>query len=201
MKITSLLSVVLLLSGCSFNAIEMAPEPTKQLFDLTDKENDGVITARDLCPDTYPGAEVNNDGCGIDLTEKIRVKLLVNFDNDSAVVDTKYYNEIKMLADVMTEYPAITVRIEGHTSIIGNASYNNQLSLNRADAVKRLLINQYNIEETRIETIGFGFEQLLYEGNNEDLNARNRRIVVEIDGVQDVIDMKWTIYSVDRREQ
>lgn len=201
MKITSLLTVILLLSGCSFNAIEMASEPTKQVFDLTDKENDGVIGARDLCPDTFPGAEVNSDGCGTDLTEKIRVKLLVNFDNDSAVVDPKYYNEIKMLADAMTEYPAITVQIEGHTSIVGNADYNNQLSLSRAEAVKSLLINQYNIDETRIEAIGFGFEQLLYEGNDEYTNARNRRIVAEVDGAQDIIDMKWTIYSVDHREQ
>lgn len=197
----SLFTAVLLLSGCSFTVIDMAAEPTNQLFDLSDPEGDGIISARDLCPATLAGAAVNNHGCGAEKVEKVRVKLLVNFKNDSAVIDTKYYSEIKSLADLMKENPIINVKIEGHTSIIGNAKYNKQLSLSRAQAVKALLVNQYNIKESRVGAVGFGFEQLLYEGNDEYVNAQNRRIVAEINSAEGVVDMKWTIYSVDDREQ
>jgi len=201
MKIISLFAAAILVSGCSSNIIEMAPEPTVQAYDLSDLEGDGIISARDKCPATPLGAEVNNEGCNTDNLEKVRVKLLVNFDNDSAFVDGKYYAEIKTLADLMKEYSSITVMIEGHTSIVGSAQYNKQLSLERADAVKQILVNQYAVDKNRIDTIGFGFEQLLFEGNDEYVNAQNRRIVAEIDGAADIVDMKWTIYTVDHREQ
>jgi len=201
MKIISLFVAAILVSGCSSNIIEMAPESTLQVYDLSDLEGDGIISARDKCPATPLGAAVNNEGCNTDNLEKVRVKLLVNFDNDSAFVDGKYYAEIKALADLMKEYSSLTVMIEGHTSIVGNAQYNKQLSLERADAVKKILINQYGVDENRVDTIGLGFEQLLFEGNDEYVNAQNRRIVAEIDGAEDIIDMKWTIYTVDHREQ
>lgn len=201
MKMISLLTAALLLSGCSFTVIDMAAEPTNQLFDLSDAEGDGIISARDLCPATLSGAEVSSNGCSAEKIEKVRVKLFVNFANDSAVIDSKYYSEIKSLADLMKENPLASVKIEGHTSIIGNAKYNKQLSLRRAQAVKRLLVKQYNINESRVGAVGFGFEQLLYEGNDEYVNAQNRRIVAEINSAEGVVDMKWTIYSVDDREQ
>ncbi|WP_028869519.1 OmpA family protein [Psychromonas arctica] len=201
MKIISLFAAAILASGCSSNIIEMTPEPTVQVYDLSDLEGDGIISARDKCPATALGAEINNDGCSTDNLEKVRIKLLVNFDNDSAFVDGKYYAEIKALADLMKEYSSITVMIEGHTSIVGTEQYNKQLSLNRADAVKQILVNQYAVDENRIDTVGFGFEQLLFEGNDEYVNAQNRRIVAEVDGAADIVDMKWTIYTVDHREQ
>jgi len=199
----SLFTAVLLLSGCSFNVdvIEMATQPTNQLFDLTDSEGDGVISARDLCPISLSGAAVNNRGCATDKVEKVRIQLLVNFASGSAQVGTEYYAEIKSLADLMKENPTITVKIEGHTSIIGDANYNKKLSLRRAEAVKALLVKQYNIKASRVEASGFGFEELLYEGNDEYVNAHNRRIVAEINGAKDIVDMKWTIYSVDHSDQ
>jgi len=201
MKKISLLASVLLLSGCSLNIIEMAEEPTQQKYDLSDPEGDGIITARDNCLDTIPGAAVDNNGCGTDIIEKIRVKLLVNFDNNSSVVDVKYYPEIQKLADLMKEYKSVNVSIEGHTSIVGTAEHNKALSLSRAEAVKSILVRQYGIDSSRVNALGFGFDQLLFEGNDDYVNAQNRRIVAEIVGGQEIVDMKWNIYSVDQREQ
>jgi len=199
MKKVSLMGAALLLSGCSFNAIEMAPEPTQQVYDLADPESDGVITARDNCLDTINGAEITNDGCGASTLEVIRVKLLVNFANDSAVIENKYKAEIEELADFMVAYPSITLVVEGHTSIVGSAEYNKDLSLRRAEAVKQLLVKQYGVSEERVQTKGFGFEKPLLEGNDEYVNAQNRRIVAEVTGEKEFIEMKWTIYSVDQQ--
>ncbi|WP_160062270.1 OmpA family protein [Psychromonas sp. L1A2] len=201
MKKVSLLASVLLLSGCSINIIDMTEKPTEQIYDLSDPEGDGIITARDNCLDTISGAAVGNDGCGTDIVEKIRVKLLVNFDNNSSIVDAKYYPEIEKLAGLMKEYKSVNVSIEGHTSIVGTAEHNKELSLNRAKAVKSILVRQYGIDDSRVNAKGFGFDQLLFEGNDDNVNAQNRRIVAEIIGGKEIVDMKWNIYSVDQREQ
>jgi len=201
MKKISLLAGIVLLSGCSINVIDPANVTTEQRYDLSDPEGDGVINARDNCIDTPLGAAIDNNGCSADVIEKMRVTLLVNFDNDSSVVDAKYFPEIQKLASLMKDYKSVNVSIEGHTSKVGSAEYNKQLSLKRAEAVKSILVNRYNVNQDRVKAIGYGFEKLLFEGDSDYANAQNRRIVAEIAGGKEVIDMKWNIYSVDSRDQ
>jgi len=201
MKQTSLLAAVLLLSGCSISAVDMAPEATAQKYDLSDPESDGVILARDNCPDTFTGAEIDNDGCGVESIERIRRDLLVNFKSGSAVVSAKYYPQIKNLAEFLKEYSAINVTIEGHTSIVGDAKYNKDLSLRRANAIKTLLIKKYGIKSSRVNAIGYGEEKPLLKGNSEYIHAKNRRIEAVIFSEQVIQDLKWTIYSVDDRDE
>ena len=185
------------LSACSVQIVEMAPEPTVQEFDLNDLEGDGVIHARDECPESHSGAEVNNNGCGTETIETVRRKLEVHFDTDSYEVKDEFLPEIKKLADFMTQYPQTVVTIEGHTSIRGKAEYNQVLSENRAYAIKNILQKQFHILPERITAVGFGFEKLLVEGDDEYIHARNRRIVAEISADKTLIDLKWNIYSVD----
>ena len=198
-----LISIVFiaLISGCSLNTVDMPLNPKTQPKNLNDSDNDGVITERDKCPHSIAGARVDNDGCGVIIIKKIRRKLEINFEKDSYVVVSKYYKEIKGLADFMREYPTTAVTIEGHTSKVGSKPYNIKLSQNRADAVKAILIDNYSIQEERVAAVGYGFDRLLEEGSSESANAKNRRIVAEISSEKYVNDMKWTIYSVDQIDQ
>ena len=201
MKIISLITGTLLLSGCSFNAVEMAPEPTAQAFDLSDAEADGVITARDKCLDTLTGSEIDNDGCSTDIIETLRADLLVNFAQDSAVIEIQYYGGIETLSEFMKEYPTSTVTIEGHTSLTGTAAHNKKLSFARANAVKQVLMNEYNIDNARIATIGYGFDRPLINSLDDEANTKNRRIEAQIVSDVKITNMKWTIYSVDEQAQ
>lgn len=188
---------VLCLSACSIQIIDMTPEPTKQKFDLSDTEGDGIIQARDECPDSNIGVNVDNKGCALTTVHTIRHRLDVNFATNSYVVPSDYMDKIKKLADFMTEYPQVSVVIEGHTSILGSAAHNKELSKKRAQAIKYILTQRFNITGDRITTVGYGFEQLLFEGNDEYSHGKNRRIVAEISSDISFTDMKWTIYSVD----
>lgn len=198
MKKSSLLIIVFLLTGCSISAVDMAAQPTIQKYDLADPEKDGVISARDLCPDTFSGADINNEGCGTETVQKIRRELMINFDSGSAEVSNEYYSEIKGLAVFLKEQTTVNVTIEGHTSIVGDAGYNKKLSLDRADAIKVLLINKYGIKNSRVKAIGYGEEKPLLKGNSEYIHAKNRRIVAEILAEKTIQDVKWNIYSVDK---
>lgn len=199
MRILSIFCV-LFLSACSTNVIDMTATPTEQKYDLTDAEGDGIISARDECPESYAGAQVDNNGCGSKIIETIRRKLEVNFATDSSIVQLKYLPEISKLAAFMKEHPQTTVTIEGHTSIRGSAKHNKILSLHRAQAIKYILSHKYNIAVERINAVGYGSENLLLEGDDEYIHSRNRRVVAEISSEKILPDMKWTIYSVDEIE-
>jgi len=197
MKLLILLPPLLLLSACSTKEIDMTPAPTVQLFDLTDIEGDGVIAARDNCPQSIDGALVSNNGCGTETIEVMHHKLEINFENDSFIVTDDHLYEVEMLASFMKDFPQTKVTIEGHTSLLGSVEHNIALSKNRAEAIKLILISQFSIDADRIATVGYGSEQLLVQGDDEAAHARNRRIVGEVSGDKSIPDMKWDIYSVD----
>lgn len=197
MKKLAVIFLLLSVSACSVHVDEMTNGATPQKFDLSDLEGDGVINGRDQCPKSFAGAQVNNSGCGEERIEKIRRKLLVNFANNSYFVEAKFLPEIKGLADFMKEYPSTQLTIEGHTSKQGSKALNQKLSQNRAETIKKILINEFAIDKKRITAIGYGFEKLLLEGEEPYIHARNRRIVAEISSEKSMADMKWTIYSVD----
>lgn len=191
------LFLIIFISGCSLQVVEMTDGPTPQKFDLTDSDADGVIIARDNCVDSFVGAKVDTSGCGTNKIHKVRRKLQVHFTNNSSVVAPEYFPEIQSLANFMKEYKTAKVTIEGHTSKLGSAELNRKLSQKRAQAVKDILVNKFAIDESRVTAIGYGFERLLLEGDDEYIHARNRRIVAEISSEKSLTDMKWTIYSVD----
>ena len=69
---------------------------------------------------------------------------------------------------------------EGHTDKVGRESYNKELSLKRAEAVKKYFVN-LGISASRIETKGYGWSMPAYpyiDGENE--NALNRRITLKL---------------------
>jgi len=196
MKIITILCL-LFLSACSVQVIDMTSDPTKQKFDLMDKEGDGIINARDNCPDSDAGEKVANSGCGSSSIFTKRLRLNVNFDNNSYRVKPEYFTRIKNLGDFMNKYEQSKVTIEGHTSSRGTAELNKVLSKNRALAIKNILVKNFNVSSSRIKTVGYGFDRLLLEGTTKPIHKKNRRIVAAISSNVSFADMKWTIYSVD----
>lgn len=192
---------MLLMTGCAVQTIDMADHPSIQKNDLSDSDGDGVIDAREKCETTVVGAQVDNYGCGGETLNKVRQELRVNFPNNSYVVAQEYFRDINQLAEFMNQYPDTAVVIEGHTSKQGSKKLNMALSQKRAQAVADILKNKFGIAASRISAMGYGFERLLDEGNNERAHARNRRIVAELSSEEQIPDMKWTIYSVDKSEE
>lgn len=184
--------------GCAVPIVEMSEQPTVQKYDLTDADADGVILARELCPESFEGAKVGNRGCGAEKTKAVRRQLMINFDTNSYQIKPAFYNEIKGLADFMNEYPSVKVTIEGHTSKRGSRVLNQTLSQNRAQAIKDKLVADFAINKNRITAIGYGFDRLLLQGDDEYIHSQNRRIVVEMSAEKQIKNMKWTIYSVDQ---
>ena len=65
--------------------------------------------------------------------------------------------------------------VAGHTDAKGSAEYNKQLSLRRAETVKRFLVDK-GINPARLDTVGYGSEKPLLSDHPED--PSNRRVEI-----------------------
>ncbi len=86
----------------------------------------------------------------------------------------------------MKKHPETTVVIEGHTSQVGKAQYNQYLSEQRAEAVASLLTSEYGIEAARVSSKGYGETRLLDTALTKEAHAKNRRIEAKISTNQKV---------------
>ena len=68
------------------------------------------------------------------------------------------------------------VKIIGHTDSDGDDAANLKLSQQRADVVKDILVNQYQIDESKLSTVGRGETQPLAENKSSEGKAQNRRV-------------------------
>ncbi|MED5432192.1 MAG: OmpA family protein [Pseudomonadota bacterium] len=141
-----------------------------------DDDGDGVVNSMDQCPDTPAGALIDEKGCQQYLDKDVKKTLYVEFGLDKAEVRQTSYSDLELLADEMTQYPSAQLVLEGHTDSTGAASYNKKLSKQRADAVKKVLVENYNIDETRISTVGYGEEKPIADNNTSEGRAQNRRV-------------------------
>jgi OOP family OmpA-OmpF porin len=145
-----------------------------------DADGDGVADASDQCPGTSVGAKVDAKGCYIVLTETKAVQLRVNFENNSFVVAQDSYAEVEKVAQFLREYPLTQVNLEGHTDDRGAEAYNQQLSEKRAAAVAQLLVERFDVDQSRVHSTGFGESQPLVGNDTAENRALNRRVTAKI---------------------
>lgn len=147
---------------------------------VMDDDKDGVANAMDKCPDTSMGAAVDATGCYIVITEIKEVDLHVTFANNSMEVPTSSYDTIEEVADFMNTYPLTNVVIEGHTDDRGSAAYNQKLSQQRAEAVAKVLIDNFNVPATRVSAKGYGESSPLVDNSTAENRAKNRRVTAKV---------------------
>lgn len=110
------------------------------------------------------------------ITEGKLVTYGIYFDVNKDVVKPESYGTIKGIADVLQENPTVKIKIVGHTDSDGDDKSNLDLSKRRAASVKNVLVKDFGIEVTRIETDGKG-EGVPIAPNDSGVNkALNRRV-------------------------
>jgi len=87
---------------------------------------------------------------------------------------------IDLLADYMRKYPDKTVTLSGHTDSSGSAELNKNLSQQRADFIRDVLISKGTSPE-RISAIGYGESQPIASNATTVGRQKNRRIDISFD--------------------
>lgn len=108
----------------------------------------------------------------LDKDETIAVQ--ISFDFDSAALRNDQKGKLTNLCAAMQSTDIGLFRIIGHTDASGSASYNERLSLLRAQEVKRHMVSECGIAESKLEAIGVGEE---FPSNTANPRAdENRRV-------------------------
>jgi outer membrane protein OmpA-like peptidoglycan-associated protein len=103
----------------------------------------------------------------------------VLFDTGKSELKPGAARKMDQLAQFLSEHPNRRVEIDGFTDSVGSDSYNEELSLNRADSVKSALLAR-GIDGSRIATEGYGKAFPVATNNDPSGRQQNRRVEVVI---------------------
>jgi peptidoglycan-associated lipoprotein len=111
--------------------------------------------------------------------QEIEVQDRVLFGYDSADLN----DETKKILDTQVSWlksdAGIKITIEGHCDERGTREYNIALGEKRANAAKKYLTSN-GIDAARIKIISYGKERPAFFGTSEEILAKNRRAVTEV---------------------
>ena len=113
--------------------------------------------------------------------EKISITLFIEFDYDKDVVRPQHHDDVEKIADSMKKYSKANVLLEGHTDSMGNEDYNMNLSKRRAESVKNYLVENFNVDASRISIIGYGESNPISTNDTPAGRQNNRRVVANIE--------------------
>ncbi|NOZ13782.1 MAG: OmpA family protein [Acidobacteria bacterium] len=117
------------------------------------------------------------------MTDKIRSRGHVSldgvyFESGKATLKRSSSAQLKTIAEFLKAHGKRKYYIVGHTDNIGTYERNMALSLNRAKAVKNVLVQRFGIPVTQLKACGVGPVAPVLSNETEDGRARNRRVEI-----------------------
>lgn len=100
----------------------------------------------------------------------------IYFETASAILLPASDAALARVTSMLTEHADWRITIEGHTDNIGVDASNQKLSEQRASAVRTALIEQFNVTQDRLTTMGFGETRPIETNETLEGRARNRRV-------------------------
>ena len=140
-----------------------------------------MLDDEDECPDVPEEKGGDGDGCpdrGQVKVEEGRIAITgkIQFAVDSSDLDPRSDYLLDEIAKAIQATPAIKkVIIEGHTDDTGPAEYNLDLSQQRAESVRRALVER-GVKPERLDVRGVGEREAIAPNTTLAGRAKNRRV-------------------------
>ncbi|MCL1089778.1 OmpA family protein [Shewanella profunda] len=168
---------------------------TSQVYAWQDTDQDGVPNIKDACPNTPANTEVLANGCPYEaevITDNIQCDIndpstyssadchniataIVYFEFAIAEVDLSQWKTLA-LVKAFLEANDVALVLVGHTDIVGTPEFNYQLSLQRAENVRRVLVEDYGFNPNRFTVIGKGISEPVADNRSSEGRRLNRRV-------------------------
>ena len=126
------------------------------------------------------GGEVTDDGIIVNLGgDRLR------FASGSAALPAGELPDLDRTAKLLSDYPELAARIEGHTDSVGSAALNQRLSQQRAEAVMNALVER-GVAASRLTAEGLGPDRPIASNATPEGRSRNRRVEVYVTTLEKV---------------
>ena len=123
-------------------------------------------------------AEVNRTfGAALAAKPPATMSFTLHFQFDSAALTPESQTVLDSLFADVAKREAVEVQITGHTDLVGSEARNDQLSLERAQVVRDMLV-QRGIKATFIRTVGRGKREPIIPTPAGVVEPRNRRVEI-----------------------
>jgi OOP family OmpA-OmpF porin len=151
----------------------------------SDRDGDGLFDDQDTCPDQAETANgyQDQDGCADEVPAEVQAFTGaikgITFDVNQDTIRRSSLETLDRAVQVLRDHPDIRIHISGHTDDAGSRDHNVDLSMRRAESVKRYLV-EHGIDAGRITTEGLGPDKPVDSNETKTGRANNRRIEFEI---------------------
>jgi len=150
-----------------------------------DTDGDGILDRDDKCvneAETKNGFE-DADGCPDEVPQAVQAFMGViegiTFDTNKATIRKSSFKTLDAAAKILTDYPSLRLEVSGHTDSSGKAERNDELSKERAEAVRDYLLGK-GIASDRLEAVGHGSTMPIADNKTSKGRAQNRRIEFKV---------------------
>lgn len=143
---------------------------------MEDGDGDGVVDAKDRCPNTPIGTKVDLQGCT--LTDVVELKG-VNFEYNSYSLRPDSFTILDDAVAMLKRYPGMKVEVAGHTDYNNTDAFNMRLSNRRANAVMEYLLSK-GVAQAQLTARGYGESRPIADNTTEEGQARNRRVELRV---------------------
>ncbi len=134
---------------------------------------------------TGPAASCGEKPLAVLVPEKKQIEILERIQFELATAKLKPESEpiLNQVAGIIRAHPEIRgVRVEGHASAEGSLDFNMKLSKERAEAVRKYLIDKGGVPDKQVDAEGYGSYRPVAPNDTEDGRQKNRRCEFKITG-------------------
>ena len=162
------------------NDRDACPDTAGPVNGCPDGDKDGVADKDDKCP--RAGGDVDSRGCPkvktvAPATTAVFSRALkgIQFETGKAVIKTESFAILDEVVGIMNNDQGLKLTITGHTDNVGDENRNLDLSINRANAVKKYLETK-GISPVRLISSGQGEYRPIGDNSTREGRIQNRRV-------------------------
>ena len=117
--------------------------------------------------------------------EKVSLKSDTLFDFNKSVLKPEGKKALDGVVESLKGLNLEVIIAVGHTDSVGGDAYNQKLSVARAEAVKKYLVDA-GVDKIRVYTEGKGKTQPVADNKTAEGRAKNRRVDIEVVGTREI---------------
>lgn len=188
----SILTCFLLLTGCAKTTVVLLPDESgtvgqvvvqagneQRILSQADERVEAASGTISSPSHMTPAAITRTFGSTLQALPEKPESILIYFTSESTRPTAESLQQLPRVVESLTARSVPSVNLFGHTDHLGDRSYNQELSDERAKEVRRLLIRQ-GIAPDSIEIRGFGDRDPLFPPRVGKAEPRNRRVEIFI---------------------